>query len=112
MAASLKMPPRDKCPGCFLAIYDDAAMQGWCTDCYPPEIDVLRRERDQQERFKWKANKRADKAERRCEQLEKALTEISLTTKGYPNGSREGQIAQKALSEQQMKGATASEDGT
>jgi uncharacterized protein YceH (UPF0502 family) len=41
MAASLSMPPRDKCPGCHSAIYDGARAQGWCTDCMPPEIDVL-----------------------------------------------------------------------
>ena len=27
--------PRNKCPGCFSAIYDSAAEQGWCCDCYP-----------------------------------------------------------------------------
>jgi hypothetical protein len=43
MAASLNMPPRDKCPGCHSAIYEGAREQGWCTDCLPPEIEVLRR---------------------------------------------------------------------
>lgn len=28
-------PPRDQCPGCFLAIHDGAARQGWCCDCMP-----------------------------------------------------------------------------
>lgn len=42
MAASLHMPPRDTCPGCHSAIYDGAREQGWCTDCMPPEIEVLR----------------------------------------------------------------------
>lgn len=27
--------PRNECPGCFSAIYDGAAKQGWCCDCYP-----------------------------------------------------------------------------
>ena len=27
--------PRNECPGCFSAIYDGAAEQGWCCDCYP-----------------------------------------------------------------------------
>lgn len=27
--------PRNVCPGCFAAIYDGAAEQGWCCDCYP-----------------------------------------------------------------------------
>lgn len=27
--------PRDTCPGCFSAIYDGAAKQGWCCDCMP-----------------------------------------------------------------------------
>ena len=27
--------PRNECPGCFSAIYDGAAEQGWCTNCYP-----------------------------------------------------------------------------
>jgi hypothetical protein len=32
----LAMPlPRNECPGCFSAIYDGAAEQGWCCDCYP-----------------------------------------------------------------------------
>lgn len=32
----LKLPaPRSTCPGCFSAIYEGAAKQGWCTDCYP-----------------------------------------------------------------------------
>lgn len=43
MAASLSMPPRKECPGCRSAIYDGAREQGWCTDCMPPEIEVLRR---------------------------------------------------------------------
>lgn len=42
MARSLKMPPRDECPGCHAAIYDGAREQGWCTDCIPPEIETLR----------------------------------------------------------------------
>jgi hypothetical protein len=28
-------PPRSTCPGCFSAIYDGAAEQGWCCDCMP-----------------------------------------------------------------------------
>lgn len=43
MAASLKMPPRNKCPGCHSAIYDGAREQGWCADCLPPEIDRLQK---------------------------------------------------------------------
>lgn len=32
----LAMPtPRNECPGCFVTIYDGAAEQGWCCDCYP-----------------------------------------------------------------------------
>lgn len=32
----LKKPiPRNECPGCFSVIYDGAAEQGWCCDCYP-----------------------------------------------------------------------------
>lgn len=27
--------PRRKCPGCFSAIYEGAADQGWCCDCFP-----------------------------------------------------------------------------
>lgn len=27
--------PRHTCPGCFSAIYDGAAEQGWCCDCWP-----------------------------------------------------------------------------
>ena len=27
--------PRSTCPGCFSAIYDDAAKAGWCGDCEP-----------------------------------------------------------------------------
>lgn len=27
--------PRRTCPGCFACIYDGAAEQGWCCDCYP-----------------------------------------------------------------------------
>jgi hypothetical protein len=31
----LAMPiPRNECPGCFSTIYDGAAEQGWCCDCY------------------------------------------------------------------------------
>ena len=30
-----KLPPRDKCPGCFVAIYDRARKDGWCTGCNP-----------------------------------------------------------------------------
>jgi hypothetical protein len=26
--------PRNECPGCFMAIYDGAAEQGWCCDCF------------------------------------------------------------------------------
>ena len=34
--AILRQPiPRDQCAGCFSAIYDGAAAQGWCCDCYP-----------------------------------------------------------------------------
>lgn len=35
-ARVLAMPlPRNECPGCFSAIYDLAAKDGWCTDCNP-----------------------------------------------------------------------------
>lgn len=35
-AKALAKPlPRNECPGCFSAIYDGAAEQGWCTNCYP-----------------------------------------------------------------------------
>lgn len=27
--------PRRTCPGCFAAIYEGAAEQGWCCDCFP-----------------------------------------------------------------------------
>lgn len=27
--------PRRTCPGCFSPIYDGAAEQGWCCDCFP-----------------------------------------------------------------------------
>lgn len=27
-------PPRTECPGCFARIYDGAAEQGWCCDCF------------------------------------------------------------------------------
>lgn len=27
--------PRGTCPGCFAAIYEGAAAQGWCMDCLP-----------------------------------------------------------------------------
>jgi len=31
----LAMPlPRNECPGCFCRIYDEAAKQGWCADCF------------------------------------------------------------------------------
>lgn len=33
--ALAKPIPRNECPGCFAAIYDGAAKQGWCTNCYP-----------------------------------------------------------------------------
>lgn len=33
--ALAKPIPRNKCPGCFSAIYDGAAAQGWCCDCWP-----------------------------------------------------------------------------
>lgn len=33
---ALALPiPRNKCPGCFAAIYEGAAAQGWCCDCWP-----------------------------------------------------------------------------
>lgn len=33
---ALEQPlPRNECPGCFSAIYDGAAKQGWCCDCMP-----------------------------------------------------------------------------
>ena len=33
---SLAKPiPRNECPGCFSIIYDGAAEQGWCTNCWP-----------------------------------------------------------------------------
>lgn len=33
---ALRRPiPRHTCPGCFSAIYEGAAEQGWCCDCYP-----------------------------------------------------------------------------
>jgi hypothetical protein len=32
----LAMPlPRNECPGCFSAIHDGAALDGWCWDCNP-----------------------------------------------------------------------------
>lgn len=35
-ARVLAMPlPRNECPGCFMAIYEGAAKDGWCTDCNP-----------------------------------------------------------------------------
>lgn len=33
--ALAKPIPRNECPGCFSTIYDGAAEQGWCCDCYP-----------------------------------------------------------------------------
>lgn len=34
-AKALAKPlPRNECPGCFAAIYELAAAQGWCCDCY------------------------------------------------------------------------------
>jgi hypothetical protein len=27
--------PRDTCPGCFSPIYEGAAAQGWCCNCFP-----------------------------------------------------------------------------
>jgi hypothetical protein len=33
-AALAKPLPRNECPGCFAAIYDGAAEQGWCCDCF------------------------------------------------------------------------------
>jgi hypothetical protein len=37
-AKVLAMPlPRNTCPGCFCAIYDLAAKDGWCLDCDPNE---------------------------------------------------------------------------
>lgn len=33
---ALRQPiPRSTCPGCFSAIYEGAAEQGWCCDCFP-----------------------------------------------------------------------------
>ncbi len=33
---ALALPiPRNTCPGCFSAIYEGAAAQGWCCDCFP-----------------------------------------------------------------------------
>ena len=33
---ALRLPiPRNTCPGCFSAIYDGAAKQGWCLICWP-----------------------------------------------------------------------------
>ena len=33
---ALALPiPRHTCPGCFSAIYEGAAEQGWCCDCFP-----------------------------------------------------------------------------
>lgn len=35
-AKYLALPiPRGTCPGCFSAIYDGAAKQGWCCNCFP-----------------------------------------------------------------------------
>jgi hypothetical protein len=35
-AKVLAMPiPRNECPGCFSAIYELAAADGWCWDCNP-----------------------------------------------------------------------------
>lgn len=32
---ALRLPiPRHTCPGCFSAIYQGAAAQGWCCDCF------------------------------------------------------------------------------
>lgn len=32
---ALALPiPRNTCPGCFSAIYEGAAEQGWCCDCF------------------------------------------------------------------------------
>jgi hypothetical protein len=28
--------PRNECPGCFSSIYDGAAAQGWCCNCFDP----------------------------------------------------------------------------
>lgn len=28
-------PPRNQCPGCFMAIHYGAAKAGWCMDCEP-----------------------------------------------------------------------------
>lgn len=33
-----KPAPRNKCPGCFSAIYHGAAAQGWCCDCHPKRV--------------------------------------------------------------------------
>lgn len=33
--ALAKPIPRNECPGCFSAIYEGAAEQGWCCDCMP-----------------------------------------------------------------------------
>jgi hypothetical protein len=37
--AIAKPLPRNECPGCFVAIYDGAAKQGWCCDCYPSRAE-------------------------------------------------------------------------
>lgn len=40
-AEVLAMPlPRNTCPGCFMAIYDGAAEDGYCTDCNPKLASV------------------------------------------------------------------------
>jgi hypothetical protein len=33
-AELMKPIPRSTCPGCFSTIYDGAAEQGWCCDCF------------------------------------------------------------------------------
>ncbi len=30
--------PRAQCPGCFSHIYEGAAAQGWCCDCWPNRL--------------------------------------------------------------------------
>ena len=40
---ALALPiPRNQCPGCFAAIYDGAAKQGWCCDCWPLRDNYMR----------------------------------------------------------------------
>jgi hypothetical protein len=65
-------------------------------------VETIIRQRDQQERFKWEANKRADKAEQERDQLQRLLAEKNETANVFMNQVKDLQ-EQVAVAEERAR---------